>query len=202
MMSQLTLNSIPSLDGIQRQARTKDRHVKYHALDTSTCGTFTPGTIWTSFHANVVHPTDAATIRIWVTRLILLDVKEYDVRIATNPSSRTTACSYRTRSASSDTLREQSSRPTLVGTKPTLASFCTAATINYKKAIYRNVHDLTSVILEALTTRTHTQARITWQPAAFFTRCIQRKTQPEKRMTIKDKTWVTCKPTSTAFSVN
>lgn len=33
-MSQLTLNRIPSLDAIQRQARTKDRHVKNHALDT------------------------------------------------------------------------------------------------------------------------------------------------------------------------
>lgn len=84
-MSQLTLNSIPSLDAVQRQARTKDRHVQYHALDT--CGTFTPGTIWTSFHANVVHPTDAAKIRIRVARLILPDMKEYDVRTATNPSS-------------------------------------------------------------------------------------------------------------------
>jgi hypothetical protein len=33
-MSQLTLNSIPSLDAILREARTKDRHVKHHALDT------------------------------------------------------------------------------------------------------------------------------------------------------------------------
>jgi len=33
-MSRLTLNSIPSLDAIQRQARTKDRDVKYHALNT------------------------------------------------------------------------------------------------------------------------------------------------------------------------
>jgi multisubunit Na+/H+ antiporter MnhE subunit len=85
MMSQLTLNSIPSLDAIERQARTKDRHVQYHALDT--CGTFTPGTIWISFHATVVHPTDAAKIRIRVARLILPDIKEYDVRTATNPSS-------------------------------------------------------------------------------------------------------------------
>lgn len=32
-MSRLTLNSIQSLDAIQRQARTRDRHVKYRALN-------------------------------------------------------------------------------------------------------------------------------------------------------------------------
>ena len=135
-MSQLTLNSIPSLDAIQRQARTKDRHVKYHALDTqhnfhlghvSLLAQYGPD----SFHAGMcippMQPRYAFEWHAWFYQ------NEYDVRAATNPSS-WTACSYRTRSASSDTLRQQSSRPSLVGAKPTLASFHSGAAINYKKA--------------------------------------------------------------------
>lgn len=48
--------------------------------------------------------------------------------------------------------------------------------------------------------RTRTQARITWQPAAFFTRCIQHKTQLKKWLK-RHVLSALCKPKSTATSV-
>jgi len=97
-MSRLTLNNIPSLDTTQRQARIKNRHVKYRALNMQHDFHLRHVHSWHnmdphSFHADVVHPIYAAQIHIRVTQLILPHIKEYDVRIATNPSSRTTACS-------------------------------------------------------------------------------------------------------------
>jgi hypothetical protein len=62
-----------------------------------------------------------------------------------------------------------------------LVSLCSQHT---QEGNYRSVDDLTSVILEALT-RTHTEARIMWQPAAFFTRCILHKTQMKKWLKIQ-----------------
>ena len=192
-MSRLTLNSIPSLDAIQRQARTKDRHVKYHALN-----------MQHNFHSRHFHSWHNMDQTVFMHMLCIPPMQPryvFEWQAWFYQTSKSTMCGLQPTLHREqryvliehvqrlNTLRQQSSRPSLVGAKPTLASFHTGATIHYKKAIYRSVDGLTSVILEALT-RTHTQARITWQPAAFFIRCIQHKTQPEKWLRIRGKTWV------------
>lgn len=206
-MSQLTLNSIPSVDAIQRQARTKDRHVKYHALDTQH-----------NFHLLYVplwHNMDQTVF------MQMLCIPPMEPRYAFEWH----AWFY------------QTSMSTMCGLQPTLHRRQRHVLIEHVqrlKTLFGNnrvVLHLSSVRSPRLprftpepryTTRrqstgalmtwpasslrpllaTHTQARITWQPAPFFTRCIQHKTQLEKWLRIQRQNMsAICKPTSTAFSV-
>jgi hypothetical protein len=86
-MSQLTLNSIPSLDAIQRPARTKDRRVKHPALHTQHNFHSWHNMDQTVFMQMLCIPPMQPRIRIRMTRLILPDIEEYGVRTATYPSS-------------------------------------------------------------------------------------------------------------------